>query len=206
VVTTAPATAEPAATETSAPAAAPLAAAPIGDASELIKGTLRKQLISGPFRNKTTIVADGLTITGSGEFIPPNRLRVKSEVGGQKIEQVHIDGRSWAKVGDAWRESKTQSGPLSGLINAEFVEAMLATVTEPKLIGPELLDGRAVIVVSYVADMTKAPGYALPGRPTVKLWIGAADGLLYKQEIADDTSTTTQVIEYDPSISIEPPG
>jgi hypothetical protein len=68
-----------------------------------------------------------------------------------------------------------------------------------------MLDGRPVIAISYIADMSKAPGYGLPGTQNVTLWIGAADGLLYKQEIKSGGSTTTQVVEYDAGIVIEPP-
>jgi hypothetical protein len=193
-------------TATSGPAAL---VASLGDPTELLYAALRKQLTSGPFRSKTRIESEGTTIEGSSEFVPPNRLHIKTSMLDKNIEQLYVDGRAWSKDGAAWKESKTPGGPLSGLVNAEFIESTIKTVSDVKLLGPETLNTRAVLKISYVSDLSKAPEFGIPGKQNVTAWIGVADGLLYQQEIISEdfgvASTTTQAIEYDPSIRIEAP-
>jgi hypothetical protein len=195
---------------TSAPAPAPIA----GDANAIIAQALRNQLTSGPFRAKTTITSkvggvDSPTVNGSSEFVPPNRLRITINNEGTSIEQLHIDGKSWFKAGGKWQPSKTPTGAANGVITPAFVESMVATITEAKLLGPETLDGRAVLALSYTADLSKMAGGGLDVKQQVNIWVGADDNRLYKQEIVSadggSQSVTTQVIEYDPSITIEAP-
>lgn len=200
-------TATSAATIAPAPTAEPVVALP-GDPTALLHAAMRKQLSSGPYRNTTMIVSDGLAVSGSGEFIPPSRLRIKTEIGGKTIEQIHIDGASWSNNGDGWKASPT-GGSIADTINADFVETMITTISDVKLIGPELLDGRAVLKLMYFSDLSRAPSLGIPGKQTVTAWIGAADGLLYQQAIASEdfgvSSVTTQTITYDASIVIEKP-
>jgi hypothetical protein len=207
---TAAATETIAPTVTSAPAAPtaePAAALP-GDPAALLHAAMRKQLSSGPYRNTTKIVSDGLAVSGSGEFIPPSRLRIKTEIGGKTIEQIHIDGDSWSNNGDGWKASPGGQS-LADTINAEFVEQMITTISDVKLIGPEVLDGRPTLKLTYFSDLSRAPSLGIPGKQTVTVWIGAADGLLYQQAIASEdfgvSSVTTQTITYDASIVIEKP-
>lgn len=170
---------------------------------------MRKQLTSGPYRSKTVIVSADSTTEGTGEFIPPDRLHITSELGGGKMEMIYIGEKGWSRDGDAWKELKLPGGGPLSQIDGSMIDDLILTITDVKLVGPELLDGRPMIVVSYVSDLSKSKIMTMDVKSNVKVWIGATDGLVYKQVIEGDAggvaSTTTQTVEYDPGIVIEAP-
>jgi outer membrane lipoprotein-sorting protein len=83
------------------------------------------------------------------------------------------------------------------------------TVTEATLVGPEQVDGVSALVYTYTTDLSKSELTPMASIIRSRVWIDTATGLVIRQEIEDTTadtpSITVQVVEYDPSITIEPP-
>jgi len=199
----------PAAAPTNTPAAAAAPALPIGDPKEAIVATLRKQLKSGSYRSKTIITSTDGTVEITGEIVPPDRMHVFNSIGGKVIETIYIGDTSWTKTGDTWQESKVGVGQILSQFSDAFVDEMAGTVSDVKLVGPELLNGVPTLVYTYISDLNKATTMKMDSKSVVKAWIRVADGLLVRQEIEGETmgtkSKTVQEVEYDPAIKIEPP-
>jgi hypothetical protein len=216
---------EPAATE---PAVAPAATAvdvqarvaatatPIPVAAEIptdpqaaLIASMRAQVNAGPYRNQTTIISDDSTVELSAEIIPPDRMHLTNNFGGQSQEQILIGDKGWMKQGDSWVESPMTGTNIVAQASGEMVDEMIKTISDVTLLGPETVDGVDVLVYSYTSDMNKSDTMKMDSISTVKVWIATASGLIMKQEIDGEAmgvkSKTVQVITYDPNITIEPP-
>ena len=71
------------------------------------------------------------------------------------------------------------SGMLNSLNSIDLTEKMLASVQDVKLVGPDTLDGKPMIVISYSTNMNNV------GVQT-KIWVGVADELPYKMETSGE--------------------
>ncbi len=194
-----------AATATPAPAAVEL---PTDPQAALI-AAMRAQVNSGPYRNQTTIISDDSTVELNAEIIPPDRMHMTNNFGGQSQEQILIGNKGWMKQGDTWVESPMSGTNLVAQASGEMVDEMIKTISDVTLIGPETVDGVDALVYSYTSDMNKSDTMKMDSISTVKVWIATANGLIIKQEIDSAAmgvkSKTVQVITYDPNITIEPP-
>jgi len=194
-----------AATATPAPAAVEL---PTDPQAALI-AAMRAQVNSGPYRNQTTIISDDSTVELNAEIIPPDRMHMTNNFGGQSQEQILIGDKGWMKQGDTWVESPMSGTNLVAQASGEMVEEMIKTISDVTLIGPETVDGVDALVYSYTSDMNKSDTMKMDSISTVKVWIATASGLVIKQEIDSAAmgikSKTVQIITYDPNITIEPP-
>ena len=83
------------------------------------------------------------------------------------------------------------------------------TITAAALVGLEGVDGVDALRYTYTNDLNQSGLMAMDSVQQVTLWVNTANGLIIRQEIADATSETpsktVQVIEYDATITIEPP-
>lgn len=203
--TPAPVQATDAATATPAPVAVELPT----DPQAALFAAMRAQVNAGPYRNQTTIIADDSTVELSAEIIPPDRMHMTNNFGGQSQEQILIGDKGWMKQGDAWVESPMTGTNIVAQASGEMVEEMIKTISDVTLIGPETVDGVDALVYSYTSDMNKSDTMKMDSISTVKVWIATASGLMIKQEIDGEAmgikSKTVQVITYDPNITIEPP-
>ncbi len=190
---------------TLAPTAASVAVAPSGDAKEAVVAATKKQLTSGPYRSTTTIVTSDGTTELTGEVIPPDRMRVKSEA----MEMIYVGQDSWAKSSGEWEKSKMPGSGVLAQFTEAFMDEMAGTMSDVKFVGPGEANGTPAWVYSYTSDLSKATTMKMDSKSAVKVWIGVADGLIHKQEIDGEAmgikSKTTQVVEYDASIKIEAP-
>ena len=203
------ATAQPAA-PTAAEAAAPASASLPGDPKAAILQALRNQLSAGPYRSTTTITVDGAPQTIVGAVIPPDRMQVAMDLGSIKTEMIYIGDKVWSKQGDeAWVESDRMGMPGVALLDESMIADTEKTVTEATLVGPEQVDGVDALVYTYTTDLSKSEMTPMESIMHSKVWIATATGLVIRQETTDSTaetpSTTVQVVEYDPSITIEAP-
>jgi hypothetical protein len=196
---------------TSAPPAAPAAASALsGDPKAAMVAAMKKQLVSGPYRSTTTIVSDGVTSELTGEMIPPDRLHVKSMMAGEAMEMIYVGDQSWAKRKDgAWEQSKIPGSGTFVQFTDAFIDEMVGTMSDVAFVGPGEVNGTPAWVYSYTSDLNKATTMKMDSKSAVKVWIGVADGLIYKQEIDGEAmgikSKTTQVVAYDAGIKIEAP-
>ena len=203
VATSIPATAVPAAT--SVPAAAPASS---GSAKDAIIAAIQATLKAGPYRTKSTIVSDNGTINMTGELIPPDKLHMTMKATDFENENIIIGDKGWIKQGGKWAVS-----PMSGkaALQAAFLaltaEQLGITISDAKALGTEAVNGEQARVYTYTS--TTDLGESGQVISAVKLWVSAKRGLPVQQEIVGEAggvkSTTVQMIEYDPAISIVPP-
>jgi len=195
----------PTATATPAPTAAEIPS----DPQAAVIAAMRAQANAGPYRNQTTIISDDETVELSAEVIPPDRMRITNNLGGQSQEQILIGDQGWLKQGDTWVESPMSGTDLIAQASGEMVDEIVKTISDVTLIGPEPVDGVDALVYSYTSDMNKSDTMKMDVIGSVKVWIATGSGLIIKQEIDDEMmgvkSKTVQVITYDPNITIEPP-
>lgn len=185
-----------------APAALP------SDPKAAILQAMRAQLTAGPYR--TTMTLDGETQASVGTIIPPDRMHVVMNMGEIKTEMIYIGDKIWSKQGDeAWQESDRMGDPGAGLVDESMIDDMEKTITEAALVGPQVVDGVDALLYSFTSDLHKSESMPMDSISQINLWINTATGLIIRQEIEDTTmgtpSKTVQVIEYDASITIEPP-
>jgi len=187
----------------------PVAAEIPTDPQAALIAAMRAQVNSGPYRNQTTIISDDSTVELNAEIIPPDRMHMTNNFGGQSQEQILIGDKGWMKQGDTWVESPMSGTNLVAQASGEMVEEMIKTISDVTLIGPETVDGVDALVYSYTSDMNKSDTMKMDSISTVKVWIATASGLVIKQEIDSAAmgikSKTVQIITYDPNITIEPP-
>ena len=207
-----PATSVPDAAES---AAAPAAVQPAGagvalpsDPLAAIQQVLTNQQAGGAYRTTTTIDADGEPMVLTGEFIPPDRLRVVTDLGDVVQEMIFIGEQGWMKAGDTWTESPISAAQMLGQFRTA-IDEFSVTATDVRFVGNESLNGQETAVYAYTLDMNKSTVTPMDLISSAKLWVNTATGLPVQQEITGEAmgvmSTTTQVIEYDSSITIEPP-
>ena len=125
-----------------------------------------------------------------------------------------IAGSYYVKLGDKpWQKmpASVQSplNALSFVLDEKQLDAFLQSVSEFRLVGPEILDGTPTLAYQYKANSAEPPATG-----TSKIWIGVADNLPRKIEI-DSTSTlngqtysakTTRLYyDYNADIKIEAP-
>jgi outer membrane lipoprotein-sorting protein len=196
----------PPAADATAPASANLP----GDPKAAILQALRNQLSAGPYRTTTTITMEDGAQTVVGTVIPPDRMQVAMDLGGMKTEMIYIGDKVWSRQGDGeWQVSDRMGTPGAGLLDESMIADSEATITAAALVGPEVVEGVATLLYSFTTDLNKSTVMPMASVMQTKVWIDAATGLIVRQEITDTTaetpSTTVQVVEYDPSITIEAP-
>ncbi|MFN8445308.1 MAG: hypothetical protein U0175_31255 [Caldilineaceae bacterium] len=170
---------------------------------------LKNQQAAGAYRVKTTIDSAQGKMEMTAEVKPPDQLRMVTDTGGQKMEMVFVDGKGWMKMGDTWSESPMKLGDMLAQMNAMSGEMLAETASNATKVGNETINGQDTVVYSYDMDMNKSSTMKMDVKSAVKIWVRTSDGLPIKQEISGDAlgvkSVSTQEIEYDPNIKIEPP-
>jgi hypothetical protein len=208
-----PPAAQSAAVATDAPAAAATAPAAVqlpSDPKAAILQALRAQLTAGPYRSTTTIDMEGGAQTVVGTVIPPDRMHVSMDMGGINTEMIYIGAKVWSKQGDeAWVESDRIGTPGAGLLDESMIADTERTITEAALVGPDVVEGVDTLVYTFTTDLSKSEVMPMESISQSKIWVATATGLIIRQETEDATadtpSQTVQVIEYDPTITIEAP-
>jgi hypothetical protein len=201
--TAVPPTAAP--TATSVPAAAP---APSGNAKDAIIAAIQATLKAGPYRTKSTIVSNSGTINMTGEMIPPDKVHTTMKSADFEMENVIIGDQGWIKQNGKWAVSPMSSKTvLKSAFLALTAEQLDLTISDAKALGTEAVNGEQARVYTYTS--TTDMGESGKAISAVKVWVSVKRGLPVKQEIAGEAggikSTTVQMIEYDPTISIVPP-
>jgi hypothetical protein len=185
---------------------APDTASQPGGEAVLLKA-LKAAQKAGPYRTTTMVESPSGSITVTGEIIPPDRIHLSNNFGGQSSETTIIGSRLWTKAGDTWTEAPSSPQITQTLDQfAKDPESLGVKITNVKLVGQDTVNGTPASVYSYDSSFGEgADAYTA----NAKIWIGVANGLPLKQESTGAPggvkSKTTQVIVYDPSITIEPP-
>lgn len=132
----------------------------------------------------------------------PDRFHIVMDTG----EFIIIGNKTYMKQGDQWAEFPVDIGSLVFPLLISTDEEAEASISDVQLLGQDTVNGESTTVYQYrstgVLEGTEVSSM-------VKLWVRDSDGLPIKQEIIGEAggieSTTIQEIEYDPTISIEPP-
>ena len=214
--TTAPETAKPAATSapaseaakatvTVAPTVAPAAAQPSGDAKEALLAAMRKQITGGPYRLKTSITTDKDTTEMNGEVVPPNQMHISIGSSDRKTEMIFIGDKGWMSQNGKWQISPIAGGEIMSQV-LQNIDELASNISNVQYVGEESLDGKPAYAYTYHMELGADKGSV---KSDAKVWIDSALGLVVKSEstgeFAGIKSKTVQIIEYDPSIKIEPP-
>jgi hypothetical protein len=162
------------------------------------------QLSGGPYRATTTVDADGTITEMVAEVVPPDKMHVV--IGGGNLELLLIEGTLWSKSVDApWAQmgSPDMMQSIFDSIHGQIEESNLTNV---QYVGTEPVFGEATDVYTFTSTLGEGEDAAVSD---VKLWISQATGLPVRMESTGTamgvTSHTTQAIEYDNTIAIEPP-
>lgn len=181
-------------------------------ALEMIKTAHRSGLTVDGVR--ATIIYDNLTAGDSEalllEFVRPSSFRMVTD----ELDLIVTAGQTYSKDETAtWLVSPVEmmdrfDGLFENFINEQYVEARLeelsANIIDVHLIGEESLNGIAVLVFNYSEQPVEdeAPVHT-------SLWIGAEDGLLYRQVTAHNFDNfehqITTDFEYSDTVRINPP-
>ena len=105
-----------------------------------------------------------------------------TEIAGERLEAIIVDGVMYNKMGGNWRKLKSDFG----VAERKLVEEMRSGVivlNDCANLGTESFEGRPTTVVQY---RLLAPGAAGFGDELTKLYIGA-DGLIYGLKTDDST-------------------
>ena len=201
----------PTATSVPAPTAVPPTAAPaapvlpVGDPKAAVIKAMKAQFTAGPSRSVTHIESsDGIT-TLTAEMVPPDRLHIMMDSGDKRLSETIIisDTMYSRSANGAWNTNSGGAALLSMMTEKE-IDATANSITDVKLVGPDLLNGTPTWVYTFTSDRAD-----LGVTSRVKLWIGALNGLALQQEVEGEAggvkSKTTQTVTYDPTIKIEPP-
>jgi hypothetical protein len=210
------ATRAPAATTQATTAAQPTTATgPSGNPFDFILNAQRAQLAVKAFRSKTTTTsAAGTQTTTTLEYVNPDRVHLIMANGNETIVIKGV-GTYSKTSGGKWAVSPVDlSSTVFGQFDPKTIEELKNSIvtSNVKLIGPDVLDGRPVLVTTY-DTLVKGLG---PGGSDIhgsaRLWVGATDGLPYRRESTQDSAvtagaktTTVTTYEYDPNIKIEKP-
>ena len=179
------------------------------DPMAAIAQALKNQQAAGPYRVKTTIDSAEGKMEMSAEVKLPDQLRMITNVSDQKMEMVFVGSKGWMKMGDTWSETPLKLGDMLGQMNVMSAQILTETSSNAAKVGNETVNGQETVVYSYDMDMNKSSSMKMDMKSAVKIWVRTSDGLPIKQEVSGEAmgvkSVSTQEIEYDPSIKIEPP-
>lgn len=179
------------------------------DPMAAIAQALKNQQAAGPYRVKTTIDSAEGKMEMIAEVKLPDQLRMITNVSDQKMEMVFVGSKGWMKMGDTWSETPLKLGDMLGQMNVMSAEILTETSSNAAKVGNETVNGQETVIYSYDMDMNKSSSMKMDMKSAVKIWVRTSDGLPIKQEVSGEAmgvkSVSTQEIEYDPSIKIEPP-
>ena len=167
----------------------------------------------------TTVLSDGKAQKSMMEYIPPDTKRITEETTG--MEYIIIDQIVYVKTSsDAdWMKTQIPASSYLGEIE-QTMESIGGGIKEAVLVRTETLNGKDMTVYRY-SSTTISSGIELQNQ--TELWVGDADGLLYKMQISGDIlatypdattgefaysaqpAITTTVITYDPALEISQP-
>ena len=187
-----------------------------GDPQAVVANAMQSLKSQQAYRVRSTSVVSiggGQTTTSVREFVAPDRTH-NIEDGREviiigKIMYVKKDG-AWQNLGTQMSDMQEKmKGQVQQMSATERAEATKGLTADYKSLGDEMLDGIPTAVYEMRSQLdTKVEGVGSVVTIT-KFWIGKSDGLFHKEESNGEEAgmkvKTTEIYEYDPSITIEAP-
>lgn len=217
--TAAPAAIEPTAVDPTAtpspteppptPTTEPAPDMPTGEPQQVLLDAMRLSLTSGPYRTTVTITSDAEGITTLvGEVVPPDQMHVTTTTSDITTEMIILADQMWMKPPDSeWMQFP--GGISIAQITQQFMldpEAMGMTFSDVAFAGLDTLNGEPTWMYDYRSTFDAGTGLI---ESQVRLWISIATGRPLQQTSTSESdgvvTTILQVIEYDPTITVEAP-
>jgi len=163
-------------------------------------------------RIENTITTADKTLSVVIEYQPPDRYSILSE-DNYFTQIIIIADKTYGYANETWSLLPIHADQL---INPETLKELEQTIGDIRQEGEEKLSGGATRIYSYTSQATIGESKV---QQSTRLWLGSADGLPYKITIDGQITSmdarsgkiegvdaiTTQVIIYDPGISINAP-
>ncbi len=173
------------------------------DPRQSLLNALARQL-QQPYSVVTTITSkEEGSIMINIDVIAPDRYYMKL---GEK-EYIAIGNQYYVRNEGKWAAfSAGQSGLNVSEMAATFSKIAVKNIDEVTVTGPEILDGKQMMVYSYIS--TQSIGETLISSSN-RVWVSIEDQLPYKVQAISKTKNSeaevTWVITYNPSMKIEAP-
>jgi outer membrane lipoprotein-sorting protein len=140
------------------------------------------------------------------EVVLPDRIRGKMGMSGQTMELVMVAGTTYVKVGAApWIKAPSNVPVDLNVLDPKRYDT--ASVSNVKLVGPEVVDGTPTLAYTYEIASPAVPPAKTSTLVNAKMWVGVADKLPRKLEMTspDGSVTTVTYGDYNAPITIEAP-
>jgi len=140
------------------------------------------------------------------DVVLPDRMRGTVNVGGQSMEMLFIGESIHMKLPTGqWMKAPGVPMDFSGLDPKRFETNFQREASNVRLTGPDVVDGTPTLVYAY--DIAASPANKT-GPQAGRIWIGVADRLPRRVEVAGGPGVGTLTItyyDYGAPITIEPP-
>lgn len=169
-----------------------------GDAQTDILAAFER-MIARPYRTETVMDAENGLLTMNGRYLPPDKINMVTAWDGILMETTIIGSQGWVKDGgEAWEEIPEEM--ITTLFN--LMVRPWAELTNPQIVGQEMLNGRGVWVYTYDLDQKGALSHNT-------LYVDVTNGLPIQQKIEGlafgVASSSVQTIIYDETFTITAP-
>ncbi len=175
--------------------------------------------------DSTIEMIPGLQVTRvEGDVVRPDRMQARMEALAFGM-LLSVDFRAIGTTQyvtnpvapDQWQTLASPAIAGALLDPRDGVTALLADLTDSRLVGSETLDGRAVWRIAARADNALVADFLqsepLPGMTGVEVWIGEADSLVYRVVLtgatavgdADDARRTIEFADFEAPVEIVAP-
>ena len=162
-----------------------------------------------PYRVTTKIDSGGTQMETMAEIESPQRILMVSPSGSLKM----VDGHCYEKrEDDTWRDCLNPAvgevlvTTIGSMMDESVINAAIETIQTVTLVGAETVDGIPTRIYEYTYTGDQS-GVQTEG--TVRLWVAENNGLPIKLVTTGTTAgysaTSTQTIEYDPTITVRAP-
>lgn len=190
------------------PTAEPAPEVPTGEPQQVLLDAMRLSLSSGPYRTTVTITSGQEVTTVVGEVVPPDQMHITTTTGDVATEMIILAEQMWMKLPDT--EWTVFPGGISiSQITQQFMldpEASGITFEDVVFAGTDTLNGEPAWMYDYRSTFDAGTG---PIESQARLWISIATGRPVQQtsesEIDGVATSILQIIEYDPTITVEAP-
>ena len=179
------------------------------DALEAVKYAIRAQPKAIPFRVDTTINSGKTPMLTTVEIETATRVMLVLN----KRSVIWADGACFEKLGDgAWKtcasatSGQTAQTSAKNFLDGTIIEKGISMIQSAKFVGSETLNGVDVNIYEYTSSGDQ---YGVQVDATSRVWVDKSRGLPIKQETNSTaggvSSTSTQLITYDPAIQVKAP-
>lgn len=182
------------------------------DPLNVMTRAMRAQLDAKSYRaNMDSSTSNGTTSKLIVEYAAPDRYRLVTDTqsGGKSFgrEIIIIGKDTYMKAsGGQWMKSPVDMGSMISSFRDPKVLDELTKGAEIKFVGPDMLDGKPMLVYTYT--LNNPAGVNL--KSVAKSWIAVSDGLPRKTETDGEfggikSKTIATMSDYNGDIKIEPP-